>query len=133
MGNKIDHNINELSEILATALATRPDLLAKIKTHKGAGESKPVPGKRITMEQRKSNIRERFYAMSAKTAVVLLAVFLSSSCAPKPSAPNYPVRSVAKLHGNAYLVTTDSFKVVKIVRGVGPYHPDSVTKKGYIQ
>lgn len=57
------NDINSVSAILLQELANRPELLASIKTHKGAGD-KPVPKRRITMKERKNKIRERFYGMA---------------------------------------------------------------------
>lgn len=53
--------LNELSEILLQKLANWPDLFARVKTHKGTGVHKPVPGKRTTMKERRQNIRDKFY------------------------------------------------------------------------
>lgn len=52
------------------------------------------------------------------------------SCSSKPVGQKYAVRKIEKLNGRTYLVSTDSFKVVRHVRGIGKYRPDSVSKIG---
>lgn len=45
--------------------------------------------------------------------------------------PQYKVTSIERIKWNAYKVTTDSFKVIRIVRGAGKYHPKTISKQGY--
>lgn len=57
--------INEVSEVLAAALAQRPELLAKITAQKGAG--KPVPGKRrMGKKEHKEEVRNLYYSFAEK-------------------------------------------------------------------
>lgn len=65
-----------------------------------------------------------------KIGIAILIAVIFSSCAAQSKAPRYAVRKVEHIKGNAYLVTTDSFKVVRHVRGAGRYKPDSVSKIG---
>ena len=41
----------------------------------------------------------------------------------------YGVKSVTHLRGNAYLIKTDSFSIVRFTKGMGKFHPDSITIK----
>lgn len=65
--------INEVSEILASVLQSRPDLASVITTHTGAGvlyvrqrTRKPAPksSKPVTMKDRKEQIRDMLYLKS---------------------------------------------------------------------
>lgn len=61
-------------------------------------------------------------------AVVIVVLF--SSCAKIPQSQKYVVRKIEHVSGNRYILTTDSFKVVRHTRGAGRYHRDSVSKIG---
>lgn len=63
-------------------------------------------------------------------AILIAAVF--SGCAVQSKDQKYAVRKVEHIKGNAYLISTDSFKVLRHTRGVGRYQPDSVSKKGIV-
>lgn len=72
--------------------------------------------------------------MKLKTAILIsIAILMILGCSVSKTEKKYPVRSVEHLSGNVYKVSTDSFKVIRYVRGAGKYHPDSVTKKGVIE
>jgi hypothetical protein len=65
--------INEVSEILKSALTNRPELADAITTHKGADsffvrarKRKSAPSKRVSLAQTKNLIRQQFYKKSAK-------------------------------------------------------------------
>lgn len=60
---------------------------------------------------------------------ILILITMILSCSSKPVGQKYAVRKIERIKGNAYLVSTDSFKVLRHTRGVGKYRPDSVTKK----
>lgn len=69
-------------------------------------------------------------------AVLIIAVFvlLSMLLSCKTSKDiQYKVLSVEKVKGNAYRIKTDSFTVIRIVRGAGRYHPKTISKQGYLQ
>lgn len=62
-------------------------------------------------------------------AFIVMSILFGCS-ASKDVSKKYAVTKIEHLKGNAYLLTTDSFKVVRHVRGAGKYHRDSVSKIG---
>jgi hypothetical protein len=64
---KEKHFINELAEILATALAGRPDLISRLSKLLGARAKPGSPGKvkkSSTKEERRESIRQQFRNMN---------------------------------------------------------------------
>jgi len=111
------------------------NLRKKLEDDSSSSSSRKGITKSVLSEVQKqaliSKRRKTIMRKVRKTFLVLITCVLLSACRVTRHEPKYAVRSIEHLEKNAYKVTTDSFTVIKIVRGMAKYKPDSVTTWGY--
>lgn len=126
--SKILNEVKSLEAHFSAGLNLAIQLRKKLE-----GDSSPSgsrKGKRkehVLTEHQKAGLRagrgRTLINVMSKATIILL---LLASCTISKQ-PKYKVRSIEHIKGNAYLVTTDSFTVIKYFRGIGKF-PNSITR-----